>query len=141
MKAQKQAALAHVQCPSNTLYYACHIAPWGLQSLDPMTRYMSWNGHFTALPFISRFEYTNDVNFTLTHTLPLLEGLNSWWACFLNKTLDPTAPDGYYYNDVNSFNPDYEHEGQQVPNPTIAMAFVRRTIRAHVDIARRLKVQ
>ena len=38
IKAQAQAALANVSCPANALYFACHLAPWGLMSLDPMTR-------------------------------------------------------------------------------------------------------
>jgi hypothetical protein len=37
LKAQAQAGYAHVTCPADALYYACHLAPWGLMSLDPMT--------------------------------------------------------------------------------------------------------
>ncbi len=139
-KAQVQAKLAHVECANTALYFACHLAPWGLQSLDAMTRYMSWNGHFAALPFISHFEYTRNASFVLDNTLPLITGLNDWWACFLNKTVDSTAPDGYVYNDVNAFNPDYEHEGQQVPNPTIAMSFVKRTVSFQLELSRLLNI-
>lgn len=34
-KAQVQAGLAHVSCPATALYFNCHLAPWGLSSLDP----------------------------------------------------------------------------------------------------------
>ena len=135
VKAQAQAKLAHVTCPPNALYYACHIAPWGMGSLDPMTRYMSWNGHHAALLFINAFEYTLDADFATTHVLPLLDGLNEWWHCYLNKTTTGPGPDDYVYNDVSTFNGDYEHEGQIVPNPQIALAFVYRTIRAQLSIA------
>ena len=40
VKAQAEAARAHVTCPATALYYACHLAPYGLVSLDGMTRYM-----------------------------------------------------------------------------------------------------
>ena len=34
-KAQVQAGLARVSCPATALYFNCHLAPWGLSSLDP----------------------------------------------------------------------------------------------------------
>jgi hypothetical protein len=135
LKAQAQAALARVTCPPEALYYACHLAPWGLMSLDPMTRYMAWNGAYSALPFINHFEYTRNLTFAANVTLPLLHGLNAWLGCYWNKTRTGPGPDDYVYADDNPFNPDYEHEGQTVPNPQIALAFLLRTVQAEVDIA------
>lgn len=33
-QAQLQAALANVSCPPSALHFACHLAPWGMQSID-----------------------------------------------------------------------------------------------------------
>lgn len=132
--AQTEASAGHVECPPNALHYACHLAPWGLQSFD-QTVYMHWNGNFAALLFINHWEYTRDAAFALTHTYPLLDGLNTWWACFLNATTNSSAPGGYQYEDVNSFNPDEQHEGSPVPNPQIGLAFIQRSMAAQLDIA------
>lgn len=132
IKAQAQASYAGVTCPASALYYACHLAPWGLMSLDGMTKYMVWNGHFAALPFISHWDYTRNASFASAVTYPLLDGLNAWWACYLNKT---AVNGSYVFNDNNSHNPDYEHEGQPVPNPQIALGFIYRTITAQLEIA------
>jgi hypothetical protein len=135
LKAQAQAALAGVSCPAHALYYACHLAPWGLMSLDPMTRYMTWNGAYASLLFINHFEYTRNATFARDVTWPLLDGLNAWWACYLRKTPTGAGAGDYVYNDDNARNPDFEHEGQRVPNPQIALAFIRRTVAAQLDIA------
>jgi hypothetical protein len=131
-KAQVQAALARVACPGEAAYYDCHIAPWGLASIDPMLRYMTWNGPHAVLAFINHFEYTRNATFAREKTYPLLSALNAWWLCYLNKTA------AGLWNDNNAFNPDFEHEGQRVPNPQIAMAFISRTAGAQLDLARRL---
>jgi hypothetical protein len=134
-KAQVEGGLAHVTCPPHALYYACHLAPWGLMSLDGMTRYMAWNGAFASLLLINAFEYTRNATFANGSAYPLLDGLNAWWGCYLDKTATGPGPDDYAYMDTNQFNPDYEHEGQRVPNPQIAISFVARTITAQVDMA------
>jgi hypothetical protein len=46
---------------------------------------MHWNGHFAALPFIWHFEYTRNLTFAKTATYPLLDGLNAWTHCFLQR--------------------------------------------------------
>jgi len=40
-KAQVQSHLANVTCPSDALYFACHLAPWGQTSPDLMEHYAS----------------------------------------------------------------------------------------------------
>ena len=132
-KAQVQAAIAHVTCPANAAYFDCHIAPWGLASIDPMTRYMTWNGPQAALLFANHWEFTRNESFARDVVYPLFDAMNSWWLCYLNHT-------GGEWSDVNSFNPDYEHEGQPVPNPQIAMAFVARTVAVQLDIAQKLSL-
>ena len=67
-------------------------------------------------------------------TYPLLDSINAWWLCYLNHT------EGGAWNDINAFNPDYEHEGQQVPNPQIALALIARTAAVQLDIAQRLSL-
>ena len=64
---------------------------------------------------------------------PFLDGVNAWWGCYLNKTLTPGG--GYEYHDWNRLNPDYEHEGQRVADPQIALAFIRRSMDAQSDMA------
>ena len=135
IKAQAQARIAGVSCPSSALYYACHLSPWGLMSLDPMTRYMSWNGHHALPLFLNHFEYTLNASFAEGVVLPLLDGLNQWWGCFLNKTATGPGPDEYVYADVRG---DMENEGQKVPNPQIALSFISRTLRAQLDISAQL---
>jgi len=87
-KAQVQAAKARITCPNHTLYYACHLAPWGHGVPDLMGTYMHWNGHFAALNFVSHFEYTLNASFAASTILPLLDGLNAW--CALSPTADLT---------------------------------------------------
>jgi hypothetical protein len=54
IKAQVQAEAAHVTCPAQAAFYDCHLAPWGLASIDPMTKYMAWNsGHGEKEPALS----------------------------------------------------------------------------------------
>ena len=53
VQAQAEAAAAGLKCPSTALHYACHLAPWGLQS-DDLTIYMHWNLNFALLPLISQ---------------------------------------------------------------------------------------
>ena len=45
-----------------------------------------WNGPYAALLFINAWEYTRDVEFAKNTTLPLLEGLNAWSHCFLQRS-------------------------------------------------------
>ena len=61
-EAQSAAAAARVACPASALHYACHLAPWGLQSADQSV-YMHSNGAFAALLFVNSFEYTLNASF------------------------------------------------------------------------------
>jgi hypothetical protein len=140
LQAIDEAAAAHVSCPATALHFACHLAPWGMQSLD-QTIYMHWNGPFAALLFISNWEYTRNTTFAQDATYPLLEGLNDWWGCYLNKTQIGPGPSDYVYVDYNAYNPDAEHEGQPVPNPQIGLAFIKREMAAQITIANALGIQ
>lgn len=111
LAAQTHAQAANLTCPAHALHYACHLAPWGYQSADQST-YMHWNGNFAALLFINAWEYTRNETFAKEHTYPLLDGLNAWWGCFLQKQEDGTG--GYVYHDSNTMDPDEEHENQKV---------------------------
>jgi hypothetical protein len=115
------------------MHYSCHLAPWGYQSHD-QSEYMHWNGNFAALLFINHWEYTQNTTFAKQFTYPLLEGLNAWWGCFLTKT--SKAGGGYSYNDISAKDPGEEHEGQKVPNPQIALALIKRSLSAQLDIAK-----
>lgn len=133
IKAQVQAGYAHVTCPPNSVYYNCHIAPWGLASTDGMTKYMTWNGPQATLLFANHWEYTRNVSFAKDVIYPLFDSMNAWWLCYLNHSTE-------LWEDVNAFNPDYEHEGQPVPNPQIAMSFIARTVSVQLDIAQKLSL-
>lgn len=135
--AATEAAVAGVQCADNAMVYACHLAPWGMQSVDQSV-YMMWNGGFAALPLISAWEYTRNATFALQTTLPLLDGLNAWWACYLNRTASPDG--GYVFHDNRARNPDSEHEDQPVPDPQIALAMISRTVAAQLDICAALNI-
>ena len=106
--AAAQAAARNITCDADALFYACHLAPWGLQSFDD-TIYMAWNGHFSTLLFINHWEYTLNASFAGEVIAPLLHGHNLWWACYLNKTVTGPGPDDYVYHDSRG---DAEHEGQ-----------------------------
>ena len=129
-------ATARVTCPPTALHYACHLAPWGLQSFDQSV-YMHWNGHFAALLFINAWEYGRDDAFAANATYPLLAGLNDWWGCYLNRTANASAPGGYQFEDTNTWNPDAEHEGQLVPDPQIGLCFVARSVWALISVSPR----
>lgn len=135
--AQQQAKAANITCPSNAMHYACHLVPWGLQS-DDQSVYMHWNGNFAALLMINHWEYTLNASFAATVTYPLLDGLNAWWACYLNRTTFNATSGAYYYGDDRVLNPDEQHEGQPVPNPQIALALVSRTMWAQASICNAL---
>lgn len=104
--AQQHAKSAGVTCPANALHYSCHLAPWGYQSHDQST-YMHWNGNFASLLFINKWEYTRNVTWAREVAYPLLDGLNAWWGCFLEKVPDnTTGGSGYVYHDSNAKDPD-----------------------------------
>ena len=137
--AQEQATKNHsnLHCNSKTLHYACHLAPWGMQSEDN-TVYMHWNGHFAALAFINHWEYKQNVTFAEEVIYPLLEGLNEWWSCYLQRVNTSADGTSYVYTDFVAANPDAEHEGQLVPDPQIGLSLARRTLSAQLDIAQSL---
>jgi len=139
-KAQYQAWLANVSCPTEALYFACHLAPWGQGTPDLMKYYMAWTGHFASLAFINHWEYTRNASFALSATLPLLDGLNKWYACYMSKHVDPHNSSNYWYMDDNPFNPDMESEEQPVVNPQIALSMLQRTLWAQEDICSWLNV-
>ena len=56
------ASTAQVKCPTKTMVYPAHLAPWGAQSFDTTT-FGDWNGHFAALLFINHWEYTRNASF------------------------------------------------------------------------------
>lgn len=58
-----------------------------------------------------------------------------WYACYLSHD-NATG----YWNDDNAANPDYEHEGQTVPNPQIALGLIARMAWAAVDMAAALGI-
>jgi len=135
--AVEQAAVYNLSCPSNTLHFACHLAPWGFQSWD-QTVYMHWNGHFAVLPFISHWEYTLNASFARNTTYPLLEGLNAWWVCSLNKTyVPPYGPSDYLFHDTAA---DEEHEKGVSVDPQIALALASRTLGAQLAISTALGI-
>ena len=113
VSAQQHAKTAGVSCPSNALHYSCHLGPWGYQSHDTST-YMHWNGNFAALLFINKWEYTHNTSWARAHAYPLLEGLNAWWSCFLDKVPAPGNRSHYVYHDANINDPDNLGEGQKV---------------------------
>lgn len=139
-EAQSEASKAHVNCTASALHYACHLAPWGMQSRD-QTVYMHWNGAFAALLFINHFEYTRDIAFAKEYTYPLINGLNSWWRCFLKRTEIGIDKNKYIYEDVNQWNPDNQHENQKVPNPQIGISFIKRLTSFQLKLAKILDVQ
>jgi hypothetical protein len=133
--AQQHAKSAGVTCPANALHYSCHLAPWGYQSHDQST-YMHWNGNFASLLFINKWEYTRNVTWAREVAYPLLDGLNAWWGCFLEKVPDnTTGGSGYVYHDSNAKDPDDLGEGQKVQDPQIGLALIRRTLSAQLDMA------
>ena len=101
-------------------------------------QHMMWNGVFGALLFLNDHEYmgANRSAFFSNTSLPLLEGLLDWWACYLVKTpcSPPGTPDcpagGYRYDDAN----DAVNEGSKTLNSQMGLAFVARL----ADILRRL---
>eukprot|EP00039_Didymoeca_costata_P020988 m.343040 g.343040 ORF g.343040 m.343040 type:complete len:884 (-) comp22244_c0_seq1:144-2795(-) len=134
--AKDKATQDKLNCPPNALHYACHLAPWGYQSQDQSV-YMHWNGNFAALLFINNWEYTRNVTWAKTHAYPLLDGLNAFWSCFLKKK---TVGKSYIYEDFNILDPDNEHENQRVPNPQIALALIRRSLSAQLDMAKSIGI-
>jgi hypothetical protein len=138
--AQQHAKSAGVLCPSTALHYSCHLAPWGYQSHDQST-YMHWNGNFAALLFINKWEYTRNLTWAREAAYPLLDGLNGWWGCFLEKVPATNATagggggSGYVYHDANAKDPDDLGEGQKVQDPQIGLALIRRSLSAQLDMA------
>ena len=123
-----QAQKAQISCDAKTLHYTCHIAPWGYMSLDDNV-FMHWNGYFAALPLISLWEYTLEVDPRL---YGLLDGLNAWSHCFLKNGTSGRL------EDINTHNPDEEHEGQKVRNPQIALALMARVAQTQVLLGKEL---
>jgi hypothetical protein len=76
---------------------------------------MHWNGAFAALPFVWHYEYTRNLTFAASVTYPLLDGLNAWSHCFLQRQQQPDG--SYTLEDWNDATPDQEFENQPVHNP------------------------
>ena len=134
-KARAQAARAHLStCAATALYYNCHLAPYGQASTDPMARFMTWNLPHALLPIVNAAEY-NPQNTTFLRTIayPLLSGVMDWYVCYLENSSG-------VWQDNNFFNPDFEHEGQPVNNPTIALALIQRIATATVSVAAALGI-
>jgi hypothetical protein len=134
VSAQQHAKTAGVTCPANALHYSCHLAPWGYQSHDTST-YMHWNGNFASLLFINKWEYTRNTSWARAHAYPLLDGLNAWWGCFLDKVPTPGNHSLYVYHDMNVNDPDNLGEGQKVQDPQIGLALIRRSLSAQLELA------
>lgn len=132
--AQTEAAAAHITCPPSAQHFACHLAPWGLQS-DDQSVYMHWNLPFGLLPVLNQWEFTHDVEAART-AWPLISGAVDWLGCFLQRNASTGA-----LHDVNAFNGDAEHEGQIVPDPQIGIALAHRVAAASLDIALGLGIQ
>ena len=105
-----------------------------------MQHYMAWNGHFAALLFINHWEYTRNASFALSATLPLLDGLNKFYACYMSKHVDPRNSSNYVFMDDNALNPDMQSEENPVINPQIALSMLQRTLWAQEDISSWLNV-
>jgi hypothetical protein len=140
VRARAEATKAHANCSADALFFPCHMAPWGQGSLDPMMNFMTWNGPFASLLFINAFEYGRDADFAANVTLPLLAGMNAWWACYLVKTPTGPGPDDYVWADTNPYRKDMQAENQAVPNPQLGLSFLRRTVSAQKDIAATLGI-
>ena len=126
--AAERASALNLTCASSSLHYNAHIGPWGAGDYDESWevetgRHMHWNGAFAAMLFIHDWEYTRDVHFLNTTTMPLLRGLLEWWSCSLKK--DPTTGELVDW-------PDQCAEGQDVANPQMAMAFIPRLASAYI---------
>lgn len=134
--AKAEAEKAGVTCASSTLHFACHLAPWGYQSRDTNT-YMNWNGMFAALPFINDFEYMQNLSFARDTVYPLLDGLNEWSHCYLQKS---GSGSDYILEDWRKKAPDQEHEGQNVRNPQIGLSLMMRMAQAQLNIAKAINV-
>lgn len=131
-------------CAPTALHFNAHISPWGYGDFDEhwestSGQHMMWNGVFGALLFMNDHEYmgANRSAFFEGTTLPLLEGLLDWWACYLTKTPcgpagTPSCPGsgGYRYDDTK----DAVNEGTTFKNSQMALAFVARL----ADVLRRL---
>ena len=96
---------------------------------------MEWNGPYAALLFINSWEYTRDVVFANSTTLPLLEGLNAWSHCYLQRS--GTSP---MLEDWNALVPDQIFENGPARNPSIGLALMMRVASAHRDIAKAVGV-
>jgi hypothetical protein len=107
-----------------------------LSASPPNPHHRAWNGNYASLLFLDRWEYWADAGFAAGALWPLLDGLNAWWGCYLNRSATGLPPPAdFVFNDANAANPDMEHERQPVPNPQIAMAFIRRGLDAQVALA------
>jgi hypothetical protein len=79
-------------CAKTALHYNAHIGPWGAGDMDEnwetnSGQHMMWNGAFGALLFMNDMEYmgVSREDFFRNKSLPVLEGLLDWWACYLTK--------------------------------------------------------
>jgi hypothetical protein len=116
-------------CDPKALNFPCHLAPWGQQSRDTTT-YMQWNGPYATLLFINAWEYTHDAAFAKNSTLPLLEGINAWSHCYLQKNKTTGNLD-----DTNDNTPDQIFENSPAKNPAVGLALMMRAATAHKTIA------
>ena len=128
-QAARVAAQSNLTCDPKALNFPCHLAPWGQQSRDTTT-YVQWNGPYAALLFINAWEYERDAAFAKNSTLPLLDGINAWSHCYLQKNSTTGTLD-----DTNAVTPDQIFENSPAKNPAVGLALMMRAATAHKTIA------
>ena len=90
---------------------------------------MHWNGLFASLLFMNHFEFTQNRTFLEESTVPLLSGLVAWFSCWLTQQELGASFELVDY-------PDSAAEGQIVPNPQMALAFLSRASNFLITAAR-----
>eukprot|EP01051_Picozoa_sp_SAG22_P017504 SAG22_NODE_2718_length_2284_cov_1.748284_1_plen_258_part_10 len=95
-------------CPG-TYHFPSHIGAFGFDTTLAAMRWddnqgcpgdeygslcISWNGIFSSLPFLWRWEYSRDIDMLRTH-FPFLKKLVEYWSCHLTNT---TAADGAFHD-------------------------------------------
>ena len=125
------------------LHFPVHIAPWGFASSLGPSPWGDLRQHstasFSALNFISHWEYTQDKVFVQQLAFPFVSEVAEFWECWLKKE---TLQNGTY-RWVDPSDCTNENCGGDPSdfNPIVSITFIKRIFRGLLDMAKAMGIE
>eukprot|EP00118_Oscarella_pearsei_P004347 m.18432 g.18432 ORF g.18432 m.18432 type:complete len:780 (+) comp27660_c0_seq1:15-2354(+) len=127
------------------LHYPTHIAPWGFPGSIGPSPYGDLKQHstgsFSALNFISHWEYTMNRTFLASLAYPFIKEVAEFWECWLQKENKTDGGGGYRWVDPHDCTNENCGGDPSDFNPIVSLSFIRRIFLALIDMSNALGVE